>query len=197
MLLPEQERTGRQMTNNKIQPAHIIRVYTLNLLRQSLNLADVNGYEPILAIQDEPRVADSGQTYLIYGFSDVEGGRVSEVRRGSVSFRIISSSIAELGEITTTISRAFDLEDRSARAVNEWSGQYQNGIFRGIRFTSIKSSYIDTPEPDEKEGGPVEGIIMVTYSYVTEQEAKQYDLRSNSWMTPSEIENRNRQISAP
>lgn len=181
--------------NNKIQPAHILRVYTLNLLRQSINMENINGYEPIVAVSDEPRISDSGKTYIVYGYSDVEGTRVSEIRRGTISFRVISSSFAEVGEITTTISRAFDLEDESARNVNEWSSRYPNGVFNGIRFCSIKSSYVDSPEPPETEGGPVEGVIMISYSYITKQESKQYDPVTNTWLFPSQIAERNRQES--
>lgn len=173
--------------SNKLHPAYIIRLYTLELLKQSLGMQPINGFEPIVAVNDEPALEGSGKTYLVYGFADFANNKSYEIRKGSIAYRVVSPSVAELGEVTTTISRALEMGDISARYVNGWSSKYQGGVLNGIRFTNIEVTMSDNPEPSETEGGPLEGLINISYEYISTQESKQYDPKTNSWKLPSEI----------
>lgn len=164
--------------NNKILPAHILRLYIWDLLKanNTAGLVPVNGHLPIIPIEDEPLLSDAAKTYMIYGYAEnnPESG-LREIRRGIFSLRVVAhgqNAFAQLGEITTTISRALDRGDASAENVNIWSSNFVVGSdkpFVGIRFTSVDVIYTEGGDAPETEGGPVPGIINIAYRYVTHQ----------------------------
>jgi hypothetical protein len=121
-------------------------------------------------------LADSGKTYIIYGFAEnnPESGS-NEIRRGIMSLRIIAEDITELGKIALVISRALENGDASAEAVNGWSSDFtldSQKPFLGIRFTSTEVIYSEAGEAPDSEGGPVPGIVNIAYRYVTHQEVE-------------------------
>lgn len=179
---------------NTILAPHILRLYTWELLSQNMNLPTIKGKDgddliPIVPITDEPDLADSGKSYIIYGFAENQGAGLEQIRNGAFTLRIIAKTFAELGEITTTIARGFENRDRSAAAVNQWSSQFGSPAFPlvGIRFTSLECGYIEGPEPTETEGGPVECVMNIGYQYVTHQEVKEFN-ETHGWVTPSELQ---------
>ena len=162
------------MINNKILHAHVLRVYTWELLKANIGWTEVNGMIPIVPLGDEPRLSDSGKSYIIYGYAEQAPGSTKEVRTGSLTYRIIARTFAELGEITNVITAGFEELDRSAHRVNLWSSNYSGGAFIGIRFGTLEVTYIEGGEPADQEGGPVDGLLNIEYSYIIERNVKQY-----------------------
>lgn len=160
--------------DNKITPSHILRLYTWQLLSNNTDIESVDGMIPIVPISDEPKLVNSGKLYIVYGYAEMPEGNLNEVRDGTFSMRITSPTFAQLGEVTTTISRAFENQDMSAANVNLWSSDYQDGILIGIRFTDLQVSYIEQAEPRETEGGPISAVMNIHYCYVTHQTVKTY-----------------------
>lgn len=164
--------------SNKIMPAHILRLYIWDLFTNNTGLQKVNGLVPIVPIEDEPQLADAGQTYFVYGFAESQSGPFHEIRRGIFSLRYSTQDFSTVGEITTTISRAFENPDDASKNVNAWSSYYGDDAasdpFIGIRFTSLEVTYTEGGEPPDTEGGPIEGIINIGYNYISQQAVKKF-----------------------
>lgn len=158
--------------DTKILPAHVLRLYVWELLKTNMGMTLVNGRTPIIPVEDEPMLADSGKTYMIYGFAEVNGeAGLREIRRGVFSLRIMARGFGELGEITAVVSRALERGDASAENVNLWSSGYGTGSpLVGIRFTNIEVTYTEGGDAADSEGGPVPGLINVSYRCVVNHE---------------------------
>lgn len=159
---------------NKILPAHILRLYAWELLDNNTEMVKVNNLVPIIPLGEEPQLADSKLAYLVYGYVENPSTVSKEIKRGTLSFRIIARSFAELGEITNVLVRAFENGDRSANNVNQWSSTYASAALVGIRFTDLDVTYIEGGNAAVTEGGPTEGLVNVSYSYVTQQTVKTF-----------------------
>jgi hypothetical protein len=156
------------MISDKIIPAHILRLFIWEVLKLNTSMnAPVNGLIPILPIEDEPKVADSGKAYIIYGYSENESGNLDQIRRGVFSARIMAPTFGELVEISNVLGTTFESRDIATEAVNQWSSAYANGALTGIRFTKLITSYIEGGEASDTEGGPVDGVVNISYEYVT------------------------------
>jgi hypothetical protein len=154
----------------KILPAHIIRLYAWDVLQANTDLQPINGYIPVIALDDEPRVADAQKTYVIYGYSDNNDPRSYEIRRGVVAFNVKARSFSELGQITNALSRAFENCDISAAQVNAWSSLFPDNPFHGIRFTTLETIYVEGGFPEKSEGGPLHGLVNVSYEVIINDE---------------------------
>lgn len=150
---------------SKILPAHVIRLYAWEVLKLNTSMEVIDNLVPIIAIEDEPQISDAQKTYIVYGYSESNDARLYEKRRGVVAFRIKARRFGELGEITNTLSRAFENCDISAAQVNAWKAEYDGNIFKDIRFTSIETIYVEGGVPDD-EGGPLHGIVNVSYEAI-------------------------------
>jgi hypothetical protein len=181
------------MISNKIIPVNILRLFIWNLLQQNTDMQTITGSNgasliPIVPLEDSAELEDSGQPFIIYGYSEQYGGRgLREIRTGTLSLRISARTYSELGEITTTISRAFEQADVSAAVVNDWSSHYSlNGTTPfidangGIRFTQLDTSYVADGNAPDKEGGKYEGTINITYHYVSHQTVKLF--KNGQWV---------------
>jgi len=172
--------------SNRIIPAHILRLYIWDLFKNNTGLQEVNGLVPIVPIEDEPKLEQSGQTYFVYGFAESQSGPFQEIKRGIFSLRYSTQNFSTVGEITTTISRAFENSDHASKQVNLWSSNYggdsvtdplrgsADNPFIGIRFTSLEVTYTEGGEPPDSEGAPIEGIINIGYNYISLQTVKQF-----------------------
>lgn len=157
------------MITNKILPSHILRLYVWEVLKQEGAMQEVNGLIPILPVEDEPKVADSQMAYAIYGYSENDAP-FEQIREGVFSLRVIAPKFAQLGHIINTVARAFESSDISTEAVNRYSSKFPNGALEGIRFTRTKTTYIEGGEAGESEGGPMDGVVNITYRYINRLE---------------------------
>lgn len=154
------------MITNKILPAHILRLYVWELLKVETSMDTIDTLIPVLPIEDEPKVANSGKAYAIYGYAENESRTLDQIREGIFSLRVIAPTFAQLGQILNTVSLAFESPDIATEVVNKYSSQYQNDLLEGIRFTHVKTTYIEGGEAGESEGGPMDGVVNLAYRYV-------------------------------
>lgn len=160
--------------DNKILPAHVLRLYVWALLEAEGVLTKIGDLIPIAPIEDEPKFVASGQAYIVYGYTEMPGTELDQNRRGNFSMRVSAPSFGQLGHVLNTIARAFESCDVSVPNVNAWSSDYQTGLLVGIRFTDIEMTYLEGGEPPNSEGGPTEGVINLGYEYITQQRTKVY-----------------------
>lgn len=157
---------------NKIIPAHLLRLYAWEVLKNNTSIGLIDNLVPIIPISDEPQVRDAGKTYMIYGYTEDSDTDLTEVRGGLFVLRIIGKTFAEVGEITSVLSRAFENEDESAANINLWSST--NDALVGIRFTNTRINYVEGGTPPDEEGGEIEGQVHIKYRYVTHQTIKSF-----------------------
>lgn len=161
------------MLNNRINAAHLLRLYAWELLSANgvLSIINANGKDwvPIIPIEDEPELRDSGKAYIIYGWSENEENGLHMIQRGNMSFRIIAEDSNQLSYITNVLTMGFRNEDETANSVNWWAS-LSDYDFKGLRFTWVKTILVESADPATAEGGQVEGSVMVGYRYITSQE---------------------------
>lgn len=167
------------MLNEKVLPAHMLAGYVWDLWQHNTTPAvstvlGKNGLRlaRIAPIGDEPDLADSGQTYILYGFAEQEQGGLPQLRTGSFAMRLISKNFAELSQLVRIISGAFETEDWAAESVNAWTDGKTG--FDGIRFTSVCTTYMEAADAETHEGSTMEGVINLKYKYVIESGTKVY-----------------------
>jgi hypothetical protein len=154
------------MITDQIVPAHILRLYTWEVLKEAEALALVNGKNPIIPLEDEPELSDAGKNYIIYGYSENDINRTEYMRQGTMAFRVIAQNSNDLSKITSIIARAFENSDIATEAVNIFSSNFAGGVLIGLRFTNVKAIYVESADPATSESGPVEGTVSLTYRYI-------------------------------
>ena len=150
---------------DKVIPAHILRLYAWDVLQANGLLEEINGLIPIIPLEDEPQIADAQKTYIIYGYGENDDPRMPEMRRGSMVFNIKARRFGELGPITNVLTRAFEGLDIPAARINYWKGKNANAsAFANINFKTTSAVYVEGGYPEESEGGPLMGMVHITYS---------------------------------
>lgn len=157
---------------NKYLPAHILSLYVWELLQQETGMQKVNGYVPIVPIQETPQL-ESDKPYIIYAYSESPGNRSFQQKAGTFALRFVvpkpadgASQITPLNRMVNTVAQAFQDFDIATEAVNFWSSNFGTGEFVGIRFTHLETSYVEQAEPAETEGGPIDGIVNIAYKCI-------------------------------
>lgn len=169
------------MIKNEYIAPHILKLYVWELLKANIGWTTVNGLTRIVPSEDEPKLADTGSSYIIYGWSETMTTNLAEHRRGVFSMRIIAKTSDEVTEILNTISVAFQDENASAESVNWFSTNFPVDL-EGIRFTNLSPTYIESAGPPTTEGGRQEGVISIAYRYVTNQDVKTYQNVNGQWV---------------
>lgn len=158
--------------NLKYQPANLIANYVWQLLDQNTDIGKIGGVIPISAGKDDPAFSDSRLPYLIYGYSEATKTRIDQIHRGAISFRIMAPTFGRMGEIVNVITLAFEDCDAGAIALNTWTSA--NPDLVGIRFTKVEPTYVEGGQEIEREGAPFEGMINLSYEYITRQTVKTF-----------------------
>lgn len=158
------------MISNKILPSHIIAEYAWQILRDNNGMAPINGMVPMAPIDDEPNFSDSGMAYGIFAYAENESGQLDVERKGVFSLRLTCKTSGQLGAMLNTLSTAFGNRDIITERMNIWSSTMFTGQFVGIRFTELKTSYVEGGEPPDTEGEPVVGVISISYKYISQLE---------------------------
>src|SRR6478735_4801115 len=169
------------MISNKVSPVNLLVLYSWEALKNNTSMQLINGLIPIAALTDEPRLSDSDQPYLVYGYSEQNQGEYVGICTGYLSFRISARTMAQMTEIITALAESFQWGADSAVPVNAWTSKNPDLI--GIRFTAINTTYIEGGEPSEQEGGPLYGLISIRYDYVSHRQQKQFDEATGTWLT--------------
>jgi hypothetical protein len=153
------------MISDGLVPAHILRLYVWQILQEADALDEINGKVPLIPLEDEPELSDAGMNYIIYGYSENEIANRENIRQGVCAFRVIAQNSNDLSRITAIISRAFENQDIATEAVNIFSTGYGSAL-HGLRFTAVKTLYVESATPSDTEGGPVDGAVTLAYRYI-------------------------------
>ena len=166
------------MISNKITAAHMLRLYIWAMLSNNgvLSLVTVRGEPaiPIIPVEDIPELRDSGNAYIIYGWTENEENNVEGIQRGNLALRIIAEDSNQLSHITSVLARGMGEEDKTAESVNWWTSAFTDADLIGLRFTWVNTILVESADPASAEGGQVEGSVMIGYRYVSSQEVKTF-----------------------
>lgn len=150
-----------------------VRKALLNEL-QSKGIIDLNDYiadgfdsalEPVIPAQQVPEFNNllPGKTYIIYDVMQNSMGEQWWLSEETITFDIVSRSQAEIQtiiNIATDLFRRYDLSAKEIKAGLVSSSPYEYHYF--------KVDSADPVQPFVNEGGFMNGVISVTYSYTIE-----------------------------
>lgn len=179
------------MISDKILPAHILKMYVWEVLKRNTSMTQIPitvvrpdnsqvivNVDPIVPEEDEPKFDGKKEPYIVYGYVE-DFSRPYPERSGNFSMRVTAETFAELGHILNVISRAFEREDITAAEINEWTSRAAPVDLIGIKFTHVKTTYVEGGTPPETQGGRIEGLVNVSYRYITHQEVLTY--KNGAW----------------
>jgi hypothetical protein len=154
------------MITNKIIAPYILRMYTWAVLDQETDMQLIDGLVPIIPIEDEQKLATSGQMYAVYGYAENTAARIDQIHEGIFSLRITAPTSSQLGQFINVVTRAFESPDVAVEGLNNFSSRYPNKALEGIRFTFAKTSYVEGGSAPDTEGGSMDGVVNVSYRYI-------------------------------
>lgn len=162
------------MIDIRYNAPNILRLYIWDLVKNNVaGQGVINGLIPIVPLEDEPDLADSGKSYFIYGYTENYRNNFP-IRNGAFSLRIVGRDFNELSHITNVLNVAFEDCDLAAANVNSWSSDFAPADLKGITFTSVELAYVDGGSPGEAEGAKSEGIVTLNYEYKNLQTVKRF-----------------------
>jgi hypothetical protein len=161
------------MTNYNYVASYDVRKALLNEL-QSKGIIDLNDYiadgfydplEPVIPAQQVPEFNNllPGKTYIIYDVLQNSMGTQWWLNEETITFDVVSRSQSEIQtiiNIAADLFRRYDLSARDIKADLVESSPFEYHYFR------VDSA--DPVQPFANEGGFMNGLISITYSYTRE-----------------------------
>lgn len=153
--------------DNSIVAPFLLRAYAWEVLKANTTLRETNyeGRVPIVPLAEEPDIKKYAKPYVVYAYSEQAPVALSARQIGNMAFVVNALSVSELARIVNVLARTFERADDSARDVNEFTSTIPT--FLGLRFGTIEIALVDVDEPEESEGGVMQGIVNVRYEYYT------------------------------
>lgn len=152
-------------------------VYALNsymwkLVEANLGWTRWNGVPPIIPVQQQPEIMQSGKSFMVYGSAFHPPGHLYQHKKQAASYMIYATTATEVNRIVELLFETFQRQDVAAHEVNDWlvtEGESREGGHRGVYFTSVKSTMAEKAEdPSEEEGGYFAGMVLVEMQYTTD-----------------------------
>lgn len=161
------------MNKYMVEAAHVINMYMWDKLREHLPdyWKPIRGMSAIIPAQQQPEMTESGQNYMTYIYMDQSSRDLYVLQYQNVDWIIYSP---DPSVISATIALARDLfgkYDDSAREINEWMQTAKfpavaEDFFKRYIFKQVTVSGTTSSQPATDEGGTMDGLISVTYSFV-------------------------------
>lgn len=152
--------------------AYALNSYTWKLLRENLGWKEWKGVPPIIPVQQQPELMQSGRAFIVYGSALHPPGHLYQLNTEAVSYVIYAPSATETNRIVNLLFDTFKRQDDAAADVNDWlaSEADARGSHRGVYFTSINSSIAEKAEdPSDEEGGYFAGMVLLTAQFITDE----------------------------
>lgn len=154
------------MQNNIVAP-FLLRAYAWEVLKANTDLieTDYEGKAPIVPLGEREEILKYGKPYIIYAYSENTPVRLSARNIGNMAFVVNSTSFSALTKITNVLIRTFERADESAKDINEYTSTIPS--FVGLRFGTTEVALAQVDEPEDTEGGNMQGVVNVRYEYYT------------------------------
>lgn len=152
------------MESNIVAP-YLLRAYAWEVLKANTEMkeTDYEGKVPLVPLAEDADINKYGKPYLIYAFSEDTPMGTSARSIGNMAFVVNAARVSELTKVVNILTRAFEREDQAAKDVNEYTSTIPS--FVGIRFGTITTVFAEVDEPEDSEGGVMQGVVNIRYEY--------------------------------
>jgi len=155
---------------------YALNSYVWKVLEANLGWVKVKNRVPIVPLNQEPEMMETGKDFIVYGSSKPSAGHLYDHKRVVTSYNIVAGTATALNKIAELLFDVLKRQDDSAADINDWlktEAGSRAGGHRGVYFTSVRAYAVETVDNDEKEGGWVTTTLIVEMTYTTEpQEIK-------------------------
>ena len=161
------------MTDTRVAPVYVLIDYAYEALAKDNPDWNRSNYEnliPIVPLNEEPELTEFSGPRAIYEYTMSQRGTTPYRGQGSVSFAVHDSNFRRLTRSLNVLDNYLGRMDESARDVNafvDWLKTERNVDF-DVSFGNIRLSFIESGTPETEEGGPMIGLINVTFDYFVE-----------------------------
>lgn len=154
------------------QAVYAINSYVWKLLEANLGWERWKGIPPIIPVQQQPEIMQSGKAFMVYGSAIHPPTHLYQHKKSAVSYMIYAPSSTEVNNIVQLLSDVFERQDWAAHDVNDWlstEAESRESGHRGVYFTTISSTMAEKAEdPADQEGGYSAGMVMLEMKYTTD-----------------------------
>ena len=150
---------------------YALNSYTWKLVEANLGWAKWKGVPPIIPVQQQPEIMQSGKAFIVYGSAIHQPGHLYQHKKEAVSYMVYAPTATEVNRIVNLLSDTFERQDVAAEDVNNWlvTEADGRGSHRGVYFTSIKTTMSQKAEdPSDEEAGYFAGLVLVEMNYTTD-----------------------------
>lgn len=156
--------------SDQLVAASVIKGYAQWLLVNNLgwNKADYGGLDPIIPFNDEPKLIQYDEPYIIYGYTESVDTRIYMLNNGTLTFVIRSKFLSDINRVSKVLIEAFRRWDESARDVNSYMKSTSTAEFDNILFQSTNIAYVEPGSEEKTEQGRVSGMLTINYTYSDE-----------------------------
>lgn len=157
------------MANYDLNAVHAANHYLWSKIQSELGLstADYNGLVPITVAQQQPEFTAFSKPFLVYSYTVDPIGTSSWEKSETCAYSIFSADEADIRRIINLMVRLFKNYDESANQVNSWVGQNLDGRYQDFDFKYTRIASASGSQPAEQEGGRMDGLVIVNYTYTT------------------------------
>lgn len=151
---------------------YALNSYTWKLLQVNLGWKEWKGVPPIIPVQQQPELMQSGRAFMVYGSALHPPGHLYQLNTEAVSYVIYAPTATETNRVVNLLFDTFKRQDDAAADVNDWlaAEATSRGSHRGVYFTSIRATVAEKAErPADEEGGYLAGMVMVTAQFITDE----------------------------
>lgn len=158
------------MSDPTVAPAFLLTDYAWKLLQANMGETwspdKYGGMRPIVPLAEEPELSQFSGPHIIYGYAQGTSGNMYMERAGTITFTIRDTSSRRMAKTLNILQTGFGRLDDSARDINAYTSTKEP--FLGIRFGTVRVSYLQSEDPEEAEGGRQTAVLAVSFTFFDE-----------------------------
>lgn len=157
------------MTYEEKNAVYALNSYTWKLLEANLSWTRWNGVPPIIPVQQQPEIMQSGKPFIVYGSAIHPPEHLHALNKEAVAYMVYATTATEVNKICNLLSETFRRQDESADDVNDWlviEAGSRTGGHRGVHFATVKTMMVEKAEnAAEEEGGYFAALVLIEAKY--------------------------------
>jgi len=157
------------MSDYDLNAVHAANHYLWSKLKAELGWseADYNGLIPITVAQQQPEFTGFDKPFLVYSYT-VDGiGTSSWEKSETCAYSIFSADEQDIRQVINLMVSLYKDYDESAGRVNAWVASNLDDRYSKFDFKYTRVSSGSGSQPAEQEGGRMDGLVIVNYTYTT------------------------------
>lgn len=155
-----------------IEAVLAINHYTWGLLKDKLSdiWTTIGATIPIVPAGEQPELADQKKPYITYGYSAEQSDTFVPMNREVVAYTVYGTN-TQVTQTVSMLNKAFRRYDDSAMDINHFistSPDLDQAVIDALADISIHYTEVlasQSPGPAASEGGKLDGLVVIRYSY--------------------------------